>query len=310
MRLLFGGDLTGTGFGTVTLDLGTELLALGLDVRFLSMNEAPNRDKIPEPFRDRTALLGEKSGWLGLDPEFLPQTRERLKRMFEGGLFEDGWRPDATLIVGDIASLKMSPILPILPDGHPTYFYVPVEGIGWPPAWKVILDRVQPVAMCNFGADEIERVTGRRPPVIYHGVNAKDWKPVNEISPIRLPGRVQPDGKVSREIVLRSRREVREFLGWPQDDFILFRADRHMPRKQYPAMMRAIAPVLEHVPKARLIWHCQTVDQGGDLIDERSKYPARVADRMNSTGLSDEFGGVPRALLRAMYAAADLYVST
>jgi glycosyltransferase involved in cell wall biosynthesis len=310
MRLLFCGDMGGTGFGTVTIDLGAEMLALGMDIRFLSMNEAPTRDGLPAPFRDRTALLGEKTGWLALDEASLPQTRDRLKSMFEGGLFEDGWKPDATLIVGDVASLKMSPILPILPEGHPTYFYVPVEGIGLPPSWKAVFDRVQPVAMCDFGAGEIERLTGRRPPVVYHGVNTTDFKPINEISPVRLVGRARPDGTITRDVVIRSRAEARKFLGWPQDDFIMFRADRHMPRKQYPALLRAVAPVLEVFPRARLIWHCLSVDQGGDLLDERSKYPQPIADRMNSTGLHDEFGGVPRSILRIMYAAADLYVST
>ena len=38
-RVLFLGDLAGTGFGTVTRDLGRELLARGLDVRFMSLNE-------------------------------------------------------------------------------------------------------------------------------------------------------------------------------------------------------------------------------------------------------------------------------
>ena len=37
-RILFFGDLAPTGFGTVTTDLGSALLALGEDVRFVSQN--------------------------------------------------------------------------------------------------------------------------------------------------------------------------------------------------------------------------------------------------------------------------------
>ena len=41
--------------------------------------------------------------------------------------------------------------------------------------------------------------------------------------------------------MLRSKSDCREFLGWPLRQTILFRADRLMPRKAYPAMLRAIA---------------------------------------------------------------------
>ena len=61
-RLLFAGDLAQTGFGTVTIDLGRALLGLGVDVRFLSLNETGVVP--PEPFASRTALLGQPGGWL------------------------------------------------------------------------------------------------------------------------------------------------------------------------------------------------------------------------------------------------------
>ncbi len=61
-RLLFLGDSAGTGFGTVTKDLGTALLALGVDVRFVSLNEQPV--ELEEPFAGRTATLGLPDGWL------------------------------------------------------------------------------------------------------------------------------------------------------------------------------------------------------------------------------------------------------
>lgn len=297
-RVLFLGDMAATGFGTVTMDLGRQLLALGLDVRFMTQNE---KDGLPDDLRDRTAVLGESHGWLGLD---VPEEREaRLTGMFTGGLFEDGWVPEQGIVLGDVGSLKMSPLLDLLPEGFPMWHYVPVEGVGMPPAWAEIWKRLKPVAMCEFGANEIEKITGTKPPFIYHGIDAHEFKPVTPTTPLRLVGPTKP-------VVLRDKREIRKFLGWPQDDFIMFRSDRHMPRKQYPALLRAAATFLARHQDARLIWHCRTFDQGGDLSDERSKFPEAISRRMNSTGLNDAYGGAPRAILRAMYSAADVYVST
>jgi glycosyltransferase involved in cell wall biosynthesis len=312
-RVLFLGDMAATGFGTVTTDLGRGLLALGLDVRFMTQNE---NDGVPDDLRERTAILGAKHGWLGTElpseaaldspeiREYQSEVRtERLKGIFTGGLFEDGWVPEQAILLGDVGSLKLGPVPDLIPDGFPVWHYVPVEGVGMPPAWAEVWKKLRPVAMCQFGADEIEKLTHRPVPVIYHGVDTRDFQPVTPTTPLRMIGPKNP-------VVLRSREEIRTFLGWPQDDFIMFRADRNMPRKQYPALMRIAADFIKAHPNARLIWHCRTLDQGGDLKDERSKYPEAIANRLNSTGLNDAFGVAPRSVLRAMYAAADVYVST
>lgn len=322
MKLLFLGDLAGTGFGTVTMDLGRALIERGVDVRFMSMNEAA--EDLPEPFRSRTALLHLPSGWMALEPEEAVQERigdlkKRLTGMFTGGLFDDGWTPDAGLILGDVGSLKVSPVLDFIPDGFPAYHYVPIEGIGLPPLWRSVWERAKPIACSEFGADQIAAVMGERPPVVYHGVDTKAFQPVSAASPIRILGK--------KPQVLRSKAECRRFLGWPQDEIILFRADRHMPRKAYDSLFRSVAPLIAANPKVRLIYHCQPVDQGGDLYDEASKYGpvmgwqpcdrhlkhavlGGVASHLTNTGLHCRFGGVPRTVLAAMYNAADLYVST
>ena len=56
------------------------------------------------------------------------------------------------------------------------------------------------------------------------------------------------------------------------------------------------------------VWHCATIDQGGDLSDEVSKY-GRLAAQLFSTGFHDQYGGLERRLLNALYNAADIYVS-
>ena len=301
-RILFLGDSAGTGFGTVTRDLGTALLALGEDVRFLSLNEQPKGD-LPEPFAGRTAILDNPNGWLAdhADPEVAARTVARLEGMFTGALFEDGWTPDAGIILGDVASVKMSPVAGFVPEGFPVFHYVPIEGDGLPPAWANVWRNLRPVAMSRFGADEIARIMPTRPPVIYHGVNSDDFWPVSAARPIYVP---TSDGQRK----LHSKADCKRLFGMDPHRITLLRTDRHMPRKMYPALFRSLAPVLARHRNVDFVWHCATLDQGGDLSDEVSKY-GRLASQLFSTGFHDTYGGLDRRLLNALYNAADIYVS-
>jgi glycosyltransferase involved in cell wall biosynthesis len=311
-RLLILGDTAGTGFGTVTRDLASALVKRGEDVRIVSMNEDAGFTTdpgFPRNLLDRVVMLGHDDGWLALGAMTDEGQDARLQLLARAaGVFTGqtvpGWVPEAVVIIGDVASLKMSPWPRMLPEGLPAFNYVPVEGIDLPPRWKHLWDRMAPVAMCEFGADEVAKIMPTRPPVVYHGVDPDAFWPVSEARPLVL--RV----KRNKLVRLRSKAECRQFLGWPLNATILFRADRHMPRKNYPSLFRAIAPVLAKHKDAWLIWHCRSIDQGGDLIDEASKYPDWLAARMASTGFHDTVGGVDRKLLCAMYNAADVYVST
>lgn len=310
-RVLFLGDTAGTGFGTVTRDLAAAMVRRGEDVRILSMNEDAGLQTDPAwpaELRQRVVLLGMADGWTGLGamtPEGQAQRDKLVERalgVFTGTTCQ-GWVPEAALIVGDVASLDQSPWPRWLPAGLPALNYVPIEGIDLPPAWRPLWERISPVAMTAFGAEEVGKVMGREVPYVYHGVDPEGFWPVSGKRPLVLKLR----GKL---VTLRSRAECRAFLGWPRDATILFRADRHMPRKNYAAMFRAVAPVLARHPEALLLFHCRTVDHGGNLAHELSKYPAGLAARMLSTGFHDKLGGVDRKLLCAMYNAADLYLST
>jgi len=301
-RILFLGDSAGTGFGSVTRDLGLALIALGEDVRFLSLNEQASGD-LPEPFAGRTAILDNPNGWLAdhVNPEVVKRTVERMEGMFTGSLFEDGWTPEAGIILGDVASVKMSPVPQFIPDGFPVFHYVPIEGDGLPPAWAAVWRKMRPVAMSRFGADEIAHIYPQRPPVIYHGVNPDDFWPVSPRRPIYLEG---PEG--TRK--LHSKADCKRLFGRPVDRITLLRTDRHMPRKMYPSLFHALAPVLARHPNVDFVWHCATLDQGGDLSDEVSKY-GKIAGQLFSSGYHDQYGGLSRQLLNALYNAADIYVS-
>lgn len=302
MRVLIFGDQAGTGFGTVTRDLGSALLAQGEDVRFVSINED---DKPPTAeIGLRTYEVGAPAGYLAI-PEDEAEARAflaRLDGLITGETWAEHplgvWKPDAVIVLGDFHAVRRMPEMFPAVRSVPTFHYVPVEGVDVPPAWREFWSIVQPVAMSQFGAAEIKRATGIDAPVVYHGVDTSAFWPVSNERPIRLG-----------DVVLRTRAECKEYFGGDPRTTWLFRADRHMPRKRYNALLRSLAPVIARHPGLYFLYHCRTHDQGGNLNDTLSKYPPIIRSRCLSTRFHDTYGGAPREVLNALYNAADIYVT-
>jgi glycosyltransferase involved in cell wall biosynthesis len=301
-RVQFFGDLAATGFGSVTMDLGRAMLARGDDVRFVSLNEVAD---LPEPFASRTFNVGQADGWIATPttPEEAALMQFRIVGLFSGASWPDGWTPEAAIFLGDFEAVRQGVMPAAIEQARiPMFHYCPVEGIDLPPRWGSFWANVRPIAMSEFGATEIERVTGSRPPVVYHGVDTETFYPVSPERPIVMP----MQGGLT---VLRSKNDCKRFWGADHNRTWLFRSDRHMPRKRYSSLFRALAPVLMRNPDVDLVYHCRTSDQGGNLDDAKSKFRPDIAARMISTGLNDQFGGVDRRALNALYNAADIYVS-
>ena len=289
---MFLGDLAGTGFGTVTKDLGGALLALDHDVRFISQNEL---GELPEPFASRTFAVNDADGWLAL-------RREGITGLMDGSVWPDAWRPEAAIILGDFYGVQEVVLANEATRAAfasvPTLHYIPVEGVDLPPTWKGLWEIVHPVAMSEFGVAQIERILGRRPPMVYHGVDTDVFRPVSNSKPLWIGGKA-----------LRSKADCKRFFGGDPRTKWLLRTDRHMPRKRYASLFRSLAPVLATHPDTFLVVHCRSIDQGGNLDDTLSKYPPHVRSRILNTGFHDQAGGASREILAALYNAADVYVS-
>jgi glycosyltransferase involved in cell wall biosynthesis len=285
VRLLVFGDSAQTGFGTVTWNVGLRLLAMGVDLRLISQNVS--MDPIPHPLGERT--------W------DIAKVASAIPMIFARG-FTDGWKPEACIILGDYAAVRATvlnhPTLTKAFASVPTFHYCPVEGVGLPPRWKGLWDIVHPVAMSEFGAGEIAKVTGQRPPMIYHGVSTEDFYPVAMNRPGNWLG-----------TPVRTRDQAKAMLSYPTDRTMVLRTDRHMPRKRYNSLLRAMVPVFEACPEVDLVIHCSSQDQGGDLKDSISKLPERLRSRVLLTEAHDTFNGLSRASLNVLYNAADLYAS-
>lgn len=185
-RILFFGDQAGTGFGTVTRNLGTELLRTGADVRFVSINE----DDVPptDEIGSRTFQVGAKFGYLAV-PDNADEARAflaRLDGLISGATWEDGWSAEAVIVIGDFYAVRRMPEMFPAVRAIPAFHYVPIEGVGIPPSWAEFWNVVAPVAMSQFGVEEIKRATGIDAPLVYHGVNTEDFWPVSAARPIRL----------------------------------------------------------------------------------------------------------------------------
>lgn len=320
MKILFFGDMAATGFGTVTVDLGRRLIDLGEDVRFVSLNETPTLD---EPFASRTlSVLSLET--VTDDEGFIARLMrgESPYRLWNGELWGE-WRPDAAIILGDFVAARafVGQHLDAFRE-VPTYHYCPIEGVDLPPLWNELWSVVKPVAMSEFGAKQIEKVTGEHPPMIYHGVDTQTFYPVSRDTPIVFESEGKP-----RTVITTRKGCRRAFLPGPVDDdhpilkeVWILRTDRHMPRKRYPSMIRALAPVLRRHRNVRMVIHCNPMDQGGYLWDDISKYPD-VRDQYLLTDamrwlwpVNEE--GIPlrqpftRPILNALYNACDLYLST
>lgn len=325
------GDMASTGFGTVTMDLGRALLDLGHDMRFLSQNDLP---ALIEPFASRTAdqrsIIATVNPISGQLESNEPTTLlgqftigPSLATMVDGSAWGD-WTPEALIMLGDYRAVELLYTRdPAAFDAVPSFHYCPIEGVGLPPAWRRLWDYVRPVAMSNFGADEIAKVTGQRPPMIYHGVDADVFHPVSTQHPIILAGGDRPDVRLVRREDCQ--RMWAAWFGFPLARRWILRTDRHMPRKRYNSMLRALAPVLAANPEWGMVIHCGSNDQGGNLYDMISKLGLRpvndpsderpqsgwaFGDRPYAQVMLTDTPGLVRPALVSLYNAADLYVST
>ena len=316
MRLLFLGDAAATGFGSVTRDLGRALLELGVDVRFVSQNDTGGT--LEEPYRSRTVDLvslpwvvnvGNGQGGTSGPVEALRGVLEGTSdALLHSGDPAGGWKPDAAILLGDPGAAFM--FMHKFGDAFrqtPTYHYVPIEGVGLPPAWAELWQTMAPVACSEFGADQIAKITGIRPPVVYHGIDTDAFRPVSKARPIILPH--QLDGIFSTKLECKQ-----SWLSWLAEEnkvdripkYWLLRTDSHWPRKRYNSMIRALVPVLARNPDWALVIHGNPIGPGGNLDHTLSKVPASIRRQI----LLTRTWGIPREALTVLYNAADVYLST
>lgn len=300
MRLLILGHYSHTGFGTVTVNLGERFLAQGVDVRIIAVNH--RGDPVRGPLAGRVwpaGMFGNDFGgnltapaidgtlWPKLDPS-------------------DRWQPDALLVIADMTGLmehmgQVDDKTIATWQSIPVYHYCPIEGDNLKPAWRAVWELVRPVAMSDYGQRVISAHIGRPVPRIYHGVDTEAYRPVTINDPAIVDGKRFGTKEACKAWFGLAGRKV------------IVRADRNVTRKFYGKLFEAFVPIAEADPDVSMLLHCSPQDVAGeDLIAESGRLPEWLVDakRIWFTGAHDTFVGLTTDGMRALYSAADLYVST
>lgn len=292
------------GFGNVTEQLGAQFLARGIDVRVLAV------DYKGQPFKGplyghmwRADMYGSSHGTdlsgIAIDG--------RLWTKLDS---DDHWQPDVVFVISDMSGFL----------GHvgshaavwatvPVFHYCPIEGDNLAPDWAPVWRKVEtdegprqfahPVAMATYGADQIEKLTGERPPVIYHAVDLETFHPVSPAAPVVFEGKT-----------LSTKEACKAMFGLDPNKNIILRSDRNVPRKFYDRFIAAMALVLEREPNTEVVIHCAPEDEGGSLPTELIRQPEHIRRRIKLTNMHDTWTGLPTEGMVALMNAADLYVST
>lgn len=289
-----------TGFGHVTHHIGERLVRdYGHDIHVLAVNH--RGDYFP------SILEPEKQTYLKLynPTQLSPTDMYGTSRILEllGKLGESKEGLDAVVVLND-----PNVLLDLLYENaydkeryllqyRPILYYVPVDGINLPRMWTELVPKITTaVAMSRWGQQFFE---GSK--MVYHGVDPTHYWPVKE-RPITLS-----DGTVCR-----TKKDCKVAFGMDPDSFIIGRIDSNSGRKDYPAFLKAILPLMQKHKDIELFMHTQTVQmQHGInipvLLDRWSDVPAA---RIHTPGRYSRFTGWPTEDMNGLINAWDISVTT
>lgn len=327
MKLLVIGDVApATGFGRVTRELTRRWIAAGVDVRILGINWWGRAGEVQNLLDQGTSEeIKARLDEIDADPltsRIIPAasvdrqdgmgwrlTAPAILGMIHGPGW-DGWVPEQVFIVADPAAMMLRINNA---DGSleriPAWNYVPIEGEGQSPASRQTWSHVQPVAMSDFGGRVLTKLLSRPVPVIPHGISEAFYP----ISPSR-PGSFRGQTVQSKDV-------AKEKFGLAGRTVIL-RVDRFNDRKNYPALLRSLGPVLQRHPEAIVVINHSFNDDGlgggsaGYMVEHLSKMPGAFQvdgrwthPQVKLLGAHDTFRGLAEPDLNVLYNAADIYAS-
>ncbi|MPL68143.1 hypothetical protein SDC9_13856 [bioreactor metagenome] len=173
--------------------------------------------------------------------------------------------------------------------GFQWIFYYPVDGQvrdSWINNSALLAD--YPVCYTNFGRRETLRVNpAASPRVIYHGVNIKDFFPIEDISVFR-----------------------RSYFKENADKFIITNVNRNQLRKDIPRTITAFAKFKQYRPDSLLYLHMQPIDLGGNILEMASHWGLKKDIDFMVPDNFDVFRGYSIAKVNQIYNASDVVITT
>jgi glycosyltransferase involved in cell wall biosynthesis len=274
-----------TGFARVTHSIGERLIDKGHDISVLAFNYRgdhwPTRLKLYRPNTIKNDDIWGKTRFI----EMLAKVEPDVVVMVH----------DANLLISLLAENSYDPDK-ILLRYRPIITYIPVDGTNRPPGWAQFLGKVtNVVTMSKFGQ---EAFPGSQ--LAYHGVDEREFWPVSPERPILT----------STGVTCTSKAECKEAFGRDPNTFLILRVDKNSGRKDWPATVQAVWPVMRRHPNVTMHLHTEARNDSGVLVDALLSREEALHGRFSTPDLHNSFEGWPQQDLNALVNSADLVVST
>lgn len=274
-----------TGFGRVTHSIGERLVDKGHDISVLAYNFRgdywPTTLKLYRPNTLKSEDIWGRTRIIELLAAVEPDVVVMLH--------------DANLLISLLAENSYD-TEKILLRYRPILTYIPVDGINRPPAWAEFLGKfTNVVTMSKFGQAAFP---GSK--MVYHGLDSDQFWPVSDKRPITT----------STGIVCRNKAECKEAFGRDKDTFLILRVDKNSGRKDWPATIQAIWPLMKRHKDITVHLHTEARNDSGILIDALLSREPELHSRFSTPDLFNSFIGWKQQDLNALYNSADLFVTT
>lgn len=186
----------------------------------------------------------------------------------------------------------------ILLQYRPILSYMPDDGTNLPTPWTTLLPKITNlVAMSRHGQTHYQPSK-----LVYHGSDPEMFWPIWEKPKVASNG-----------VVCKTRADCKRLFGLDPDHFLVGRVDTNSGRKDYPALIKALWPVMGKYSDIDAWFHCQ--DEGQNVGVRFQSMFSREQERVNPKrfffpGLLTTFEGWPIEDLNILYSAFDCLVST
>lgn len=286
-----------TGFGRVTHAIGERLVEdFGHEIHVLAVNyrgdtwpcERPGHEHVTplRLYRPNIVMATDIRGSSRIiellskvDPDVVVTLHD--PQVVLNFLFDNKYDPDRIL-------LQYRPILSYMPD----------DGVNLPPRWTTLLPKVtNVVAMSKWGQGHYQPSE-----MVYHGADPESFWPIWEKPKVTSTG-----------IVCKTVADCKRAFNFDPDRFLVGRVDTNTWRKDYPALVKALWPVMTKFTDIDTHFHCVT--EGSNVAIRFRQMLSREADvvdpeRFHFPGLHSDFEGWAIQDLNVLYSAFDIFVST
>lgn len=286
-----------TGFARVTHSIGERLVEdYGYEISVLAVNYRGDSWPCERPGHDHVTPLRLYRPNAVLSTDMYGQTRvvEMLGKV----------EPDTVVMLFDpqviLTFLFKNPQDPqnILLHYRPILSYIPDDGINLPPRWTSVVPKVtNVVAMSKHGQKAYQPSK-----LVYHGIDPETFWPIEDKPKITSNG-----------LVCKTKADCKRAFNFDADHFLVGRVDTNSGRKDYPALVKALWPLMKKYSDIDVHFQCQDEGKGvGVRFQAMLSREAATVDpmRFHFPGMHSSYEGWPLADLNVLYSAFDCFVST